>query len=195
MKYLISACFFILVLSLVVVGYNASDFRNGFIRLHILADSDNADAQALKLELRDEVINKYGNELSSLSLKSDAEAYIVALIPEIEKMCDDFLANKGVNYGSHVEYCREYYDNRVYENFTLPAGRYSSLKINLGSSEGKNWWCVLFPPLCLDAASEPNDEYIVNGLSHDEYRVIDNGRKGKFIIKFKLFEIMGKLFK
>ncbi len=127
------------------------------LRLHIPANSDSEYDQQVKLRLRDFVLEKFGTQLSGCSSRSEAAEEVRKLLPEIEKSCCEFLSQQGAGYGAHAELTEMYFTTREYENVTLPAGNYLALRLTLGSGEGHNWWCVMFPPLCIPLASEPID--------------------------------------
>lgn len=194
MKKLLAVCALFLGIFIVFVSFSASEFRDGFIRLHILAESDGDQDQAIKLELRDLVLNEYSEKLSDCGNIDDAKSNISSLTTEIKEFCNVKLREMGVDYTADVVFEKEYYPNRVYENISLPSGTYSSLKIVLGKGEGQNWWCVLFPPLCLDAA-KGEEAYIAAGLSKDDYQLIKNDRTSQYQLKFKMFEVLGRIFK
>ncbi len=162
------------------------------IRLHILANSDSEDDQALKLLVRDKLLEKYGEELSGFMSQDDAEEKITKSIGEIEATAKKIIENEGYDYNVRAELCEEWYDTREYEDFSLPRGYYTSLKIIIGEGEGKNWWCVMFPPLCLEAALEkaPADTAIKQ-YSKEEYTLIS---KSGYNIKFKLLELISDVF-
>ena len=162
------------------------------IRLHILANSDSEEDQSLKLLVRDELLEKYGEELSGFVSRDDAEEKIKCCIGEIESTAKKIIENEGYDYSVRAELCEEWYDTREYEDFSLPRGYYSSLKIIIGDGEGKNWWCVMFPPLCLEAALEkaPEDTAIKQ-YSKEEYTLIS---KSGYNIKFKLLELISDVF-
>lgn len=168
------------------------------LRLHILAASDSEEDQALKLFIRDKLLSKYGDLLSgSESLDAAADA-VYSLIPEIESDCNLWINEAGFDYLAVAELCNEWYDTRVYEEFTLPKGEYLSLKIKLGEASGKNWWCVMFPPLCLDVATEKGSTSekgpqtsASQSYSKEESALISNK---KYNIKFKLLELFSDAF-
>lgn len=193
MKYLIAVCFLFLVISLVFFSVSAIEFRDGFIRLHILAESNEETDQAIKLSLRDALLAEFSGELGGYGSKKSAEEGIKEKIPLIEEFCNSYLSSIGAEYKASVSLEMEYYPNRVYNNVSLPAGTYSSLKIILGRGGGQNWWCVLFPPMCTSVATD-KDAYIAAGLSREDFELINNNRAPKYEIKFKIFEILGKLF-
>lgn len=153
------------------------------LRLHILASSDGGIDQEVKLIIRDKVLEKYGAILSGAVDIESAEAIVREYECAIEKDVDAWLGELGMSYCSRVEIGEEWYDTRQYENFALPSGYYTSVRILLGEGEGKNWWCVMYPPLCLDIASSSTDKY-----SSEEVNLVS----GRYIIKFKILEILSK---
>lgn len=153
------------------------------LRLHIPANSDSDYDQAIKLELRDMVLEKYSTQLSGYSTRDEAAEEVRELLPEIEKTCCEFLEQQGADYGAHAELTEMYFTTRKYENVTLPAGNYLALRITLGSGEGHNWWCVMFPPLCIPMASE---------ISSDALPADMTGQRVE--IKFAVYEFFRGLF-
>lgn len=194
MKKLLAVCILFLGIFVVFVSFSAAEFRDGFVRLHILAESDSETDQNIKLALRDDILKEYSDKLSGFSNSSQAYDEIIVMKNEIEEFCNAKLKERNVDYIASVSLENEYYPNRVYNDVSLPAGTYMSLKIVLGNGEGRNWWCVLFPPLCLDAA-KGEEAYIAAGLSKDDYQTIKNDRSGKYELKFKLFEVIGSMLK
>ncbi len=162
------------------------------VRLHILANSDSDEDQALKLALRDAVLTEFGESLSSNESADGARAALSSMLPEIEDFCREEIARLGYEYEVDVTLSEEWYDTREYDSFTLPKGVYTSLRIIIGEGGGKNWWCVMFPPLCLDMACEsaPNDDAI-GGYSGEEIRLIS---RGSYNVKFKLLELISGAF-
>ncbi len=156
------------------------------IRLHILAQSDSEVDQSTKLAVRDRVLEKYGALLSSAVSIDEADRIVREYKAGIKRDVDDWLFELGENYTAEVDIGREWYDTREYDGFSLPSGYYISLRIILGEGEGQNWWCVMYPPLCLDIATSRVDEY-----TKEEANLIG----GKYIIKFKILEILSKTFR
>ena len=155
------------------------------LRLHIPANSDSEYDQSMKLAVRDFVLEEYGEQLSGCETVEEAADRVRELLPEIEKSCCDFLAQQGAEYGAAAELTEMYFTTRQYENVTLPAGDYQALRITLGSGEGHNWWCVMFPQLCIPLASEPLPE---NELPPDFVT------EGRVEIRFAVFEFFKSLF-
>ena len=164
------------------------------VRLHILASSDSAADQELKYKIRDRLLTKYGAMLSDSSDPTAAKERIGALIEEIEESVNGWIKEYGYEYTSSVTLGTEWYDTRVYESFTLPRGYYTSLCVRLGEAEGQNWWCVLFPPLCLNTAGEPEQEKITVGFTPDQIKVLTDSDKPKYRLRFKLLELLGSIF-
>ena len=162
------------------------------LRLHILANSDSEVDQAIKYEIRDRILEKYGEALGDAKSFEDAEARIGSIIPEIESDVDAWLKEAGYDYTSEVTLGVEWYDTREYEDLSLPRGYYTSLRVMLGEAEGQNWWCVMYPPLCLDVATEdaPFDD-AVSGYSKEEYILISDKR---YNVKFKMLEVFSDAF-
>lgn len=161
------------------------------VRLHVLANSDSEEDQALKLEVRDEVLLTYGEELSKSYDKRDAEARILELSDEIKACAEGVISRHGYAYTVDVGLTSEWYDTRKYESFTLPKGYYTSLKIVIGEGKGRNWWCVMYPPLCLDAATDAPQDDAILGYTDEEIKLI---RGGGYQVKFKLLEVMSEFF-
>lgn len=162
------------------------------VRLHILASSDSEEDQAVKLALRDAVLREYGAALSSAEDATEARRVLGGMLGEIEAFCEAELSRLGSEHGVRVALGEEWYDTREYEDFTLPAGTYTSLRIFIGEGTGRNWWCVMFPPLCLDMATEdaPADD-AVKKYSSEEITLI-SGRG--YNVKFKLLELISSVF-
>ena len=177
-----------LVLSITLGGIRgfAQDCENvqsEVLRLHIPANSDSAEDQRMKLKLRDHILTEYGERLATEGDITSATAQIQALLPEIESDCCEFLRRNGADYSATAELTEMYFSTRTYENVTLPAGEYTALRITLGTGEGRNWWCVMFPPLCIPAVSEPTEE-LPDSL-YGETKTVE--------IKFAVYEFFKKL--
>ena len=162
------------------------------LRLHILANSDSEDDQELKYIIRDRLLVKYGAILSKAESPAGAKEKIVALAGEIERDVEKWISDEGYGYGCVISLGTEWYETREYDSFTLPKGYYTSLRVMLGDAEGQNWWCVMYPPLCLDIASEemPEDD-AVSGYTDEEYSLVTNGG---YRVRFKLLELFSGAF-
>ena len=124
------------------------------IRFHVVANSDSDEDQKIKLQVRDAVLESLQSGMAQVSNVDQAKAYLQENLPKIENIANETLQKAGVDSGAVVSLCREWFDFREYDTFTLPAGVYESLRIVIGEGQGRNWWCVAFPELCLSATVE-----------------------------------------
>ena len=165
-------------------GSECAEVRENVVRLHILANSDRESDQQVKLAVRDALLES-GEELFSGSVNTENAAQ--ALEHGREKLtaaADEILERNGKSYTSDVILTEEYFPTRSYEGFTMPAGKYLAVKVILGKGEGHNWWCVMYPPLCLPAATDRENAEAI--LGEDGVRLISS--EG-YEIRFKLIEI------
>ena len=119
------------------------------IRLHIVAASDGAEDQARKLRVRDAVTQSLQSDLQKLTDAEQARAYLQEKLPDIQQVATRTLQNLGCQDSVRVSLCKEAFDTRVYDTFSLPSGVYQALRIVIGEGQGHNWWCVVFPGLCV----------------------------------------------
>ena len=124
------------------------------IRVHVVANSDSDEDQKIKLQVRDAVLESLQSGMAQVGDAAQAKAYLQENLPKIENIANETLQKAGVDSGAVVSLCREWFDIRQYDTFTLPAGGYESLRIVIGEGEGHNWWCVAFPELCRSATVE-----------------------------------------
>ena len=162
------------------------------VRLHILASSDSEHDQNVKYEIRDRLLEKYGALLAEARSTDEAKESAKALCDAVEEDVLGWLAEQGCEYGCEVSLDVEWYETREYSDFTLPRGYYTSLRVMLGDAEGANWWCVMYPPLCLDIATEeaPRDDAVV-GYTKEEYALITEEGYG---VKLKILELFSDAF-
>ena len=147
----------LLAVALVFVGSLVADrqaLRRELIRLHVVAASDSPEDQALKLRVKDAVTESLRQAMQDLTDPRQAKEYLQQQLPRIRQLAEDVLRELGSEDAVRVSLAVEEFGTRVYETFTLPAGLYESLRIVIGEGEGQNWWCVVFPSLCLPAAGE-----------------------------------------
>lgn len=159
------------------------------VRLHILANSDSEADQALKIEVRDAVLRTHGSALSAKS-EAEAEAQIRAAMPAIQKTAEETVVAAGYAYPVRVSFTRETYPTRYYDSLAFPAGTYYSLRILIGEGAGQNWWCVLFPPLCVGAATAcvPDGDAVPPGMTDSTWRLVSED--GEREIRFRVLEWM-----
>ena len=162
------------------------------VRLHILANSDSEEDQALKLTVRDAVLSEYSALLASLDSAENAKEKLEAELESIRIFCEGVIMVEGYDYCVTVTIGEEWYDTREYDDFTLPRGIYTSLRIIIGEGEGKNWWCVMYPPLCLNVCVEsaPADDAIKKYTDEQIKLISDKGYR----VKFKILELISDAF-
>ena len=169
------------------------------IRLHVLANSDSEEDQALKLTVRDAVLEKTKTLLENVDGREQAERVLRQNLPVIEQTAKDALRAAGAENTVAVDLGQEHYPTREYESLAFPAGKYLSLRVMIGEAEGQNWWCVLFPPLCLTAATaqskqETETVCLSAGLTGEQYRMIADTEETKYKLRFKILEVAEELF-
>ena len=169
---------------------------NDVIRLHILANSDSAEDQAMKIAVRDALLLRFGERIGSYRDRAEAEAEITKLLSEMENTARQTLIEKGSSEAVTVSLSESTYDRRYYGSFTMPAGPYLSLEVRIGEGDGQNWWCVLFPPLCTETAYGEfvyDEDSLPVGLTPEEYRLITGESEG-YRVKFKVLEVLSEVF-
>lgn len=157
------------------------------VRLHVLANSDSEEDQALKLLVRDRVLERTEELLESAPDRETAETLLRSTLPELERLATEEIQANGYSYPASVELTETAFPTREYDGFTLPAGRYLALRVIIGQGAGKNWWCVVFPPLCTAASADVPASALAAGLSEDEIGLITEENQG-YILKFKAVE-------
>lgn len=169
------------------------DIYDTVVRLHVLANSDTEEDQALKLKVRDSVLEAAAPLVEGCTTQAEAVEALTAHLPELESAALAVIESEGYDYPVTVLLGEEDYPTRVYESCAFPAGTYVSLRVLIGEGEGQNWWCCLFPPLCLSAATakeDNEDAFIQVGLTKDQYGIITETGKTKYKVRFKLLEVL-----
>lgn len=154
-------------------------------RLHIIANSDSAEDQRLKLKVRDRILNDFGDDFSSVTDVISAEQIAEEKLGEIENIVQDEILKNGYEYTAKAQIVHMYFDTRYYNDITMPAGYYDALRLTIGEGRGKNWWCVMFPPMCLPAAESQCE--LEKVLDSGEVNMLSS--KGKYVLEFKAVEL------
>ena len=162
------------------------------IRLHVVAASDSEDDQTIKLQVRDAVINGLQSAMFEIGDVETAKEYLRENLSKIQDLANDALQAAGYDGEAVVTFCKEAFDKRVYDTFTLPAGVYESLRIVIGEGEGKNWWCVVFPQFCIPAAGSEFDD-VAAGAGFSDTLAEDLTGRSPYEIRFFLLDLLGKL--
>lgn len=163
------------------------------IRLHVIAASDSERDQALKLKVRDAVLSELAALSEGCLSKEEAEKALSAQLERVRETALETLSAEGCDYRVSVTLGKEKYPHKSYEGVCFPAGEYTSLRIVIGEGEGKNWWCVLFPQLCLAGAKNAEAAFIEVGLTPEQYRVITETDEPKYKLRFKIIDIIGEM--
>ncbi len=162
------------------------------VRLHVLANSDSEKDQTLKLQVRDAVLARAETILTRAQDRAEAETALRAALPELTALAEEEIARRGYTYPVRAELTDTAFPTRVYDGFALPAGRYLALRLLIGAGAGRNWWCVVFPPLCAAAAEDVPTAAMAAGLTKEDVRLITEDGAG-YTLKFKSLELLEKL--
>lgn len=168
------------------------DLSNKVVRLHVLANSDSEEDQALKLLVRDAVLERAENVLVQTSDRAEAEGKLRGQLLEFERAAAEVIREEGYDYTVTVELADTEFPTRAYDGFTLPAGEYLALRVLIGEAAGQNWWCVVFPPLCTAAAADTSVSAMATGFTEEEIKLITEEDSG-YILKFKVVEFWEEL--
>lgn len=172
--------------------HSQRELADRVVRLHILANSDSKEDQALKLKVRDVVLQHATGILKDTHSRKEAERQLRAALPKLQKLAEEKIAAEGYSYSVRTELCDTAFPTRKYKDFTLPAGNYLALRVLIGSGQGHNWWCVVFPPLCTQATTNLYKTAMAAGLTNKDMKLITE-QNGRYVLKFKSIEIWEKL--
>ena len=167
--------------------HTQDELADKVVRLHVLANSDSEEDQALKLQVRDAVLDRAEDLLAQPSSRAEAEGKRRGQLLEFERLAEAVVREAGYDYEVTAELTDTEFPTREYEDFTLPAGEYLALRILIGDAAGRNWWCVVFPPLCTAASADVPASALAAGFTEDEVRLITEEDRG-YVLKFKAVE-------
>ena len=166
----------------------------GVIRLHVIAASDDAEDQAVKLKVRDAVLSALGEKLDGVSDRGEAKTIVSDSLDLVETAARDALSKEGRDDTVAVSFTREKYPEREYDSFALPAGEYDSLRVTIGGGAGKNWWCILFPSFCTSLADDAEEDFIEAGFTPDQYGAVKKDSGVRYRVRFKILELFAGWF-
>lgn len=172
-----------IVLSVTSFAETCDEIRTDVLRLHVIANSDSPEDQALKLKVRDAILEKGENIFDGSVTRENAQEKIEKEKKILEETAKKVIEENGFDYDVEITVTEEYFTTRTYENVTLPAGNYMAVRVLIGESAGQNWWCVMFPPLCLPAAETDIDLF----FNDREIKLVE--RNPKYEPRFKIIEI------
>ena len=170
--------------------YNYEDVKDILIRFHVIANSDNDNDQNLKLKVRDEVIKYLYPLLKNSKSIEESRQILLNNSNETNRIARQVIKNNGYNYDVKIELSHENFPEKSYGKIVLPQGNYEAFRIIIGSGEGHNWWCVMFPPMCLPAAK--GDVKIEDVLNEKEENLVESSPKIE--MRFKIVELFEKIF-
>lgn len=177
---------FVLCLLISLCGFygRCTGVRESVVRLHILANSDSEEDQALKLKVRDAVVEAAAGWLDGAENADEALALAEQRLPALKAVAQQTVTDEGYDYPVDATLCTMYFTTRQYDTVTLPAGVYEAVRFTIGRGEGKNWWCVVYPPLCAGAAMERKT--LGDVLDSGQVELVTDSKR--FEVRFKVVE-------
>ena len=190
-------------------GYNKNvqaeetqeNMSSKIIRFHVLANSDSEDDQALKLKVRDKVLEYIAPKLKESKSKDQSRNILISEEENVRNICLKVIRDNGYDYDVDIQLNKQNFPVKTYGNIVLPQGEYEAYRILIGNGEGQNWWCVMFPPLCFvdiskgEPAYEENEKNMKEVLDDEEYNLVDGTKKEEEVtFGFKIVEIIKSLF-
>lgn len=184
-----AALVLILLFGLCRFDAQCEEVRENVLRMHIIANSDSDEDQALKLKVRDALLSLETEVFSDCETEAEAAAAAERYIEDFERVAEQTLKMNGCDCPVTVSVGDAWFETREYESFTLPAGTYEALKVVIGEGKGKNWWCVMFPAVCLPAVTDRN-ERLEDTLGKENAEVVT--AKERYKVRFKVVEVFEK---
>ncbi|GLC83206.1 stage II sporulation protein R [Lacrimispora brassicae] len=166
------------------------------LRFHVLANSDSSQDQALKLKVRTMLLNSIYEELGEKASLEDTKSYVRSHKDSLEKKAEHYMKKLGYDYPAHMELTNCYFPTKTYGDMVFPCGNYEAVRVKIGEGKGRNWWCVLYPPLCFTDSSyavvpDTSKEILKSSMDESDYKRI-NRESPKIHIRFKLAELLSK---
>ena len=189
---LLSALLLLIALLSILPIHSESLIYDEVLRLHVIANSDSDADQELKLLVRDAILEETQKILKNVKSREEAEKIISEHSALLENIALETVRKNRFDYSVALELGKEKYPTKNYESCAFPSGEYLSLRIKIGEASGENWWCVLFPPLCLSAATD-KDAFTSVGITDSQYQIITETDNPKYKIRFNLLESFEQL--
>ncbi len=187
-RFLSSLCVaFVLLFVYAMIPFEGEcrSIADNVLRVHILANSDSEEDQTLKLKVRDALLRESENMFSDVHSKEEAMLLAADNLDHFAKIAYKTLKEYGYDYTVSAQIANVCFDTRNYDDISMPSGYYDALQIKIGKAQGKNWWCVMYPSLCIGAASDLDD--LENKLTDDQYNIVNSHHR--YVFKFKVVEI------
>lgn len=170
-----------------------SELAQQVIRLHVVAHSDSAEDQALKLKVRDAVLTQVESVGRSAETTQEMEQMLRGKLETLEQAGEEVLRANGCPYAVTAELTQCWFPTKEYQSFAFPAGEYTALRVTIGAGEGQNWWCVAFPPLCVGASAQSVKDAVEVGYFTQEQSNLITKESGEYILRFKSIELLGAI--
>lgn len=175
----------------------SSSLSDSVFRLHVIANSDSDEDQNLKYIVRDKLISYMNEQCKDFSNKHEVIQYSQNHLNELKKIAENAIYEQGFSYPVTIEIGNFEFPTKTYGDISFPAGYYDALRVKIGESNGQNWWCVMFPPLCFinttnGIVPDTSKKTLEQNLSEENYQIISDTDNSGFQIKFKLIEFFEK---
>lgn len=170
-----------------------SELASSVLRLHVLANSDSTEDQELKLKVRDRILVEAEEILPKQGTIEETAQVIEENLSRFAAAGSEIVAEEGFSYPVGVELTQAWFPTKEYDGFSLPAGEYQALRVTIGDGGGQNWWCVVFPPLCLNSVSESVEETACSAGMDEKQVALITGESEGYVVKFKAMELWEKI--
>ncbi|WP_333645566.1 stage II sporulation protein R [Lacrimispora sp.] len=174
----------------------ASRIAPEILRFHVLANSNSTEDQALKLKVRTRLLNSIYEELGEGASLEDTKDYVISHRENLEKEASNYMKSLGYDYPAHMELTDAYFPAKTYGDMVFPQGNYQAVRVKIGKGKGRNWWCVLYPPLCFVDSSyavvpDESKEILRESVGESDYQKLSR-EKVKINLRFKTAELFSK---
>ncbi len=174
----------------------ASRIAPEILRFHVLANSNSTEDQALKLKVRTRLLNSIYEELGEGASLEDTKDYVISHRENLEKEASNYMKSLGYDYSAHMELTDAYFPAKTYGDMVFPQGNYQAVRVKIGKGKGRNWWCVLYPPLCFVDSSyavvpDESKEILRESVGESDYQKLSR-EKVKINLRFKMADILSK---
>ncbi len=200
--YILLFFLFIFYITISAISYASTisnNLSNEVLRLHVIANSNSEEDQALKYKVRDSLLNYMTILCNNTTNKEDSLKLVTDNLKNFKEIAEQTILENGFSYSVHISIGNYEFPTKNYADISLPAGMYDALKVEIGTAAGENWWCVMFPPLCFSSndsdgtLSTKSSEVLENTLSNEEYSLISEDDSSTVYFKFKLIELFSTL--
>lgn len=162
------------------------DLQESVLRMHILANSDSIEDQELKLKVRDALLENSQEIFGDCNSIDEAEEQVSQKLDLIQDIAERVIIENGYSYSVKAELTNMQFDDRTYNNLIMPSGYYDAIRITIGNADGHNWWCVMYPAMCVSAVTEDNQSVAEDYFNDTTMDMLEN--HNKYELKFKCVE-------